>query len=104
MIPLLVIFADAIGIFGSFMAMNIHTDITLFRFLSKAMASIEFIDIIPATIKTFFFGFFVGMIGCYKGYTAADGTESVEKALMPQWFQHLFAYSLLTCLQYRSQT
>ena len=80
MIPLLVIFADAIGIFGSFVAMNIHTDITLFRFLSKAMASIEFLDIIPATIKTFFFGFFVGMIGCYKGYTAANGTESVGKA------------------------
>ena len=66
MIPLLVIFADAIGIFGSYVSMNIHTDITLFRFLSKAIGSIEFIDIIPATIKTFFFGFFVGMIGCYK--------------------------------------
>ena len=80
MIPLLVIFADAIGIFGSYISMNIHTEITLFRFLSKAMASIEFIDIVPATIKTFFFGFFVGMIGCYKGFTAANGTESVGRA------------------------
>ncbi len=80
MIPLLVIFADAIGIFGSFVSMNIHTDITLFRFLSKAMSSIEFIDIIPATIKSIFFGFSVGMIGCYKGFTAANGTESVGLA------------------------
>lgn len=80
MIPLLVIFADAIGLFGSYMAMNIHTDITVFRFISKAMGAVEFIDIIPATIKTFFFGFFVGMIGCYKGYTAANGTESVGRA------------------------
>ncbi|MDO9376439.1 MAG: ABC transporter permease [Bacteroidota bacterium] len=80
MIPLLVIFADAIGIFGSYISMNIHTDITLFRFLSKALGSIEFIDIIPATIKTFFFGFFIGMIGCYKGFTAANGTESVGRA------------------------
>lgn len=80
MIPLLVIFADAIGIFGSYISMNIHTDITLFSFLSKAMASIEFIDIIPATIKSIFFGFFVGMIGCYKGFTAANGTESVGRA------------------------
>ena len=80
MIPILVIFADAIGMFGSFVAMNIHSDITLFRFLTKAMASIEFVDIIPATIKTFFFGFFIGMIGCYKGYTASYGTESVGKA------------------------
>ena len=28
----------------------------------------------------FFFGFFVGMIGCYKGFTASNGTESVGKA------------------------
>ncbi|CAN5459854.1 ABC transporter permease [soil metagenome] len=80
MIPLLVIFADAIGLFGSYMAMNIHTDITIFRFISKAFGAVEFIDIIPATIKTFFFGFFVGMIGCYKGYNAANGTESVGRA------------------------
>ena len=80
MIPILVIFADAIGIYGSYIAMNIHTDITFFRFISKAIASIEFIDIIPATIKTIFFGFFIGMIGCYKGFTAANGTESVGRA------------------------
>ncbi len=80
MIPILVIFADAIGIFGSYIAMNIHSDITFFRFISKAIASIEFIDIIPATIKTVFFGFFIGMIGCYKGFSAANGTESVGRA------------------------
>ena len=43
-------------------------------------ASLDFIDIIPATVKTFFFGFFIGMIGCYKGFTASNGTESVGKA------------------------
>ena len=80
MIPLLVIYADVVGMIGSFIAMNIHSDITFFRYFTKAMESIEFIDLVPATIKTFFFGFFVGMIGCYKGYTASYGTESVGKA------------------------
>lgn len=80
MIPLLVIFADAIGLFGSYMAMNIHADITPSRYLTKALSSIEFIDIVPATIKSIFFGFFVGIIGCYKGYNAASGTESVGRA------------------------
>lgn len=28
-------------------------------------------------IKTFFFGFTIGIVGCYKGYTADKGTESV---------------------------
>ncbi len=80
MVPLLVIFADAVGIIGGFAGMNIHTDISLFRYLSKVLTSLDFIDILPATIKTFFFGFFIGMIGCFKGYTAANGTESVGKA------------------------
>ncbi len=80
MIPLLVIFADAIGIVGGFVGINIHSDVNLFRYFSQVLDSLDFIDIIPATIKTFFFGFFIGMIGCYKGYNAANGTESVGKA------------------------
>jgi phospholipid/cholesterol/gamma-HCH transport system permease protein len=80
MIPLLVIFADAIGIYGGFVGFNIHADANLFRYFSQVMVSLDFLDILPATIKTFFFGFFIGMIGCYKGFTAANGTESVGKA------------------------
>lgn len=80
MVPLLVIFADAVGILGGYAGINIHGDVTLPRYLDQVIASIEFLDIIPATIKTFFFGFFIGMIGCYKGFTAANGTESVGKA------------------------
>lgn len=80
MIPLLVIFAATIGMFGSFIGFNIHSEMTLFRFFSKAFESVSFSDIIPALIKTFFFGFAIGIIGCYKGYNASQGTESVGKA------------------------
>jgi phospholipid/cholesterol/gamma-HCH transport system permease protein len=80
MVPLLVVFADGIGVFGGFIGINIHNDVTLFRYFSQVLASLNFLDIIPATIKTFFFGFFIGLIGCYKGYTASEGTESVGKA------------------------
>lgn len=80
MVPVLVVFADAVGIYGGYVGINIHSDVTLFRFFSQVLDSLDFLDIIPATIKTFFFGFFIGMIGCYKGYTAANGTESVGKA------------------------
>jgi len=48
--------------------------------VTQIFQSLEFLDVIPATIKTFFFGFFIGMIGCYKGFTAENGTESVGKA------------------------
>jgi phospholipid/cholesterol/gamma-HCH transport system permease protein len=80
MVPLLVVFADAVGILGGYIGINIHGDVTMFRYLSQVLSSLEFLDIVPATIKTFFFGFFIGMIGCYKGFTAANGTESVGKA------------------------
>ena len=80
MIPLLVVLADGVGILGGFVGINIHSDVTLYRYFSQVLSSLEFLDIIPATIKTFFFGFFIGLIGCYKGFTAANGTESVGKA------------------------
>lgn len=80
MVPVLVVFADGVGIMGGYAGINIHSDVTFFRYFSQVIASLSFLDIVPATIKTFFFGFFIGMIGCYKGFTAANGTESVGKA------------------------
>ncbi len=80
MIPLLVVFADAVGIIGGYAGINIHSDVNMVRYFSQVIESLSFVDIFPATIKTFFFGFFIGMIGCYKGFTAANGTESVGKA------------------------
>jgi phospholipid/cholesterol/gamma-HCH transport system permease protein len=80
MIPLLVVFADGVGVFGGYVGVNIHSDVNMVRYFSQVLASLDFLDILPATIKTFFFGFFIGMIGCYKGFTAANGTESVGKA------------------------
>lgn len=80
MVPLLVVFADAVGIVGGFAGINIKSDVNATRYFSQVLESLDFIDIVPATVKTFFFGFFIGMIGSYKGYTAANGTESVGKA------------------------
>lgn len=80
MIPLLVIYADGIGILGGYVGININSDVNFYRYMSQVIESITFLDIFPALIKTFFFGFFIGMIGCYKGFNAANGTESVGKA------------------------
>ncbi|KFF01771.1 MlaE family ABC transporter permease [Flavobacterium hydatis] len=80
MVPILVIFADAIGILGGYAGITIHSDVNAYRYMSQVFESLDFIDIFPATVKTFFFGFFIGMIGCYKGFNAANGTESVGKA------------------------
>jgi len=77
MIPLLTLYADAIGIFGSWLGINIKDNVSLELFMNQAFSNVEFIDIIPAVIKSFFFGAVIGLVGCYKGYNAGRGTESV---------------------------
>ena len=77
MIPLLVLYADAFGILGSWAGVNIKGDVPLVLFFSQAFSKVEFFDFLPAVIKSFFFGAVIGFIGCYKGYNAGRGTESV---------------------------
>ncbi|MBU2061590.1 MAG: ABC transporter permease, partial [Bacteroidetes bacterium] len=80
MVPLLVVLADVIGVFGGYMGVNIHGDMSLYLYITKVFDILTFSDLLPATIKTFFFGFFIGIIGCYKGFNANSGTESVGVA------------------------
>jgi phospholipid/cholesterol/gamma-HCH transport system permease protein len=80
MIPLLILYADAFGILGSWAGANIKGDVSFVLFFSQAFSHIEFIDFIPAVIKSFFFGAVIGLVGCYKGYNAGRGTESVGVA------------------------
>ncbi len=77
MIPLLVLYADALGIIGSWVGANIKGDVSLILYFSQAFSHIELSDFLPAIIKTFFFGAVIGFVGCYKGYNAGRGTESV---------------------------
>jgi phospholipid/cholesterol/gamma-HCH transport system permease protein len=77
MIPLLILYADALGILGSWAGANIKGDVSFSLFFAQAFSSVEFIDFIPAFIKSFFFGATIGLVGCYKGYNAGRGTESV---------------------------
>ena len=77
MIPILCIYADALGIFGSWIGANIKGDLNFVLFISQAFGKVDFIDFIPAVVKSFFFGAVIGLVGCYKGYNAGRGTESV---------------------------
>ena len=80
MVPLLILYADALGILGSWAGANIKGDVTFVLFFSQAFSHIDFIDFLPAVIKSFFFGAVIGLVGCYKGYNAGRGTESVGVA------------------------
>lgn len=80
MIPILVFYSDAVSFLGSYIAVNLHGFIAFPLFINQAFDSLHYYDLIPATLKTFFFGFAIGLIGCYKGYFSENGTEGVGKA------------------------
>jgi phospholipid/cholesterol/gamma-HCH transport system permease protein len=77
MVPLLVIFADAISLYGGYLGVNLRGSISWNLYWAQVLDSLSFGDIIPSIVKTFFFGFAIGIIGCYKGYTTQRGTEGV---------------------------
>ncbi len=80
MLPLLVIMGDGISLFGSYLGVNIKGAISFKLFYTQIFQDLNFSDILPATIKTIFFGFAVGLVGCYKGYYSSKGTEGVGKS------------------------
>lgn len=80
MIPILILYADALGILGTWAGVNIKGDVSFVLFCYQAFSHIDFIDFLPAVVKSFFFGAVIGLVGCYKGYNAGRGTESVGVA------------------------
>jgi len=80
MIPLLILYADALGILGSWAGVNIKGGVKFSLFFSQAFSAVGFIDLLPAVVKSFFFGAAISIVGCYKGYNAGRGTESVGVA------------------------
>src|SRR5580765_4644253 len=80
MLPLLVVFADTISIFSSFLAYNIHGDMSLRSYFTTALSKLDWIDIIPSFVKSILFGTAIGIIGCYKGFNVEGGTASVGTA------------------------
>ncbi len=80
MLPVLVILADAVSLYGAYVGVNLKGDVSFTLFFLEVFAKLAFSDVVPALIKTFFFGFAVGLISCYRGYHATQGTEGVGVA------------------------
>jgi len=80
MIPVLVILADAISLYGAYFGVNIRGDVSWTLYWHQVFNALAFGDVIPSLLKTFFFGFVIGMIGCYMGYHSNKGTEGVGRS------------------------
>ena len=80
MLPALVFYADFLALLGSYLGYAMHNTIGLWLFIREAFDELYFSDLLPATIKSFIFGFFIGILSCYKGYTTNKGAEGVGLA------------------------
>lgn len=80
MLPLLIIMGDAIALVGSAMVENLKGEVSYMLYFNQVFDALKFSDLVPATIKSFFFGFAIGLVGCYKGYHCSKGTVGVGEA------------------------
>jgi len=80
MLPLLIITSDAIGLLGSYFIESAKGGVTMTLYFNRAFGAMVIGDIVPATVKSFFFGLVIGIVGCYKGYHSDQGTKGVGTA------------------------
>lgn len=80
MLPILIIFGDAIALFGSALVENLKGGVSFLLYFNKVFDALAFSDLLPATVKSFFFGFAIGLVGCFKGYFCKKGTQGVGEA------------------------
>ena len=80
MLPVLVMLSVAISLYGAYLGVNIRGITSFNLFWTQVFDNLSFSDVIPAFIKSYFFGFAVGIIGCYKGYNSSKGTEGVGRS------------------------
>ncbi len=76
-IPLLVFYANLFALLGAFGAFNLHESASVSLFLHLSIGRLEFFDVIPSLLKSMVFGFLVGLISCYYGYSTQGGTSGV---------------------------
>lgn len=80
MLPILANLSNAISLYGGYLGVNIRGHITWALYWSQVFHAIGYSDLVPSVTKTFFFGFAIGIVGCFKGYNSNKGTEGVGRS------------------------
>lgn len=80
MLPILVIYSDAVALLGSLVMVNSFNSTGFLLFINEVSSAITYLDIFSSLIKSSLFGFAIGTIGCYCGYHSDQGTTGVGKA------------------------
>ena len=79
-LPMLTVFMDFAGLIGGFLAEHFVSNISLQHYIYSAFNDVSWANFIPPTLKTCVFGFIIGTISCYHGYTINEGSSGVRRA------------------------
>ena len=78
--PLLSMFADALGTLGAMFVCSSEYDIRPTLFMQTALESVLMTDLFSGLAKTPIFGFIIAIVGCHFGLTTKGGTEGVGQS------------------------
>jgi len=78
--PLLIIYADLLGILGGFFVSVKQLGINAGAYWNYSAIGVELWDIGTGIVKGFFFGGAIAIISCYKGFTCREGAKGVGDA------------------------
>src|SRR5208282_5643732 len=79
-LPLLTTFMDFCGVFSGFLSEHFLSRLSLQLYVTRAFRDMEWSNFIPPTLKTAVFGFIIGTVSCFFGYTTNEGAEGVRRA------------------------
>lgn len=79
-VPILGLFCGFVALMGSYFNVHSLEATSIISFFKNGFSSISFLDVISSVMKSVIFGFTIGIVGCYKGYYATNGTRGVGKA------------------------
>lgn len=77
MIPVLMFYTGFIALMGGYINVHFNEMTSFASFFEKAFERITFLDLFASLIKSMFFGFTIGIVSSYKGYTTSMGTRGV---------------------------
>ncbi|PWU10527.1 MAG: ABC transporter permease [Verrucomicrobia bacterium] len=78
--PVLTLFTDFSGLVGGYFAEYATSHISVSLYLGRAFQDLSFENFVPPTIKTCVFGFIIGTVSSFFGYTTNEGAEGVGRA------------------------
>lgn len=80
MIPMLMCYTGFVAMLGAYLNVHQNEMTSFITFFQQAFEKISFLDIFSSLVKSIVYGFTIGIIGCYKGFHAKNGTEGVGRA------------------------